>query len=121
MANNLLVTWMPARDLPGRRLLHHEARLHRHMAHADRMERNIARLRARLDMLGVALRPHLKTAKSVNVARRAMATPAWPATVSTLREAEKFGAAGVRHRGYHVVRVNSDKVEAEWPRFGGWQ
>lgn len=28
---------------------------------ADRMERNIARLRARLDAFGVALRPHLKT------------------------------------------------------------
>ena len=36
---------------------------------ADRMERNIARLRQRLDGLGVALRPHLKTAKSVEVAR----------------------------------------------------
>ena len=41
---------------------------------ADRMERNITRLRARLDRLGVALRPHLKTAKSVEVARRVMSS-----------------------------------------------
>jgi D-serine deaminase-like pyridoxal phosphate-dependent protein len=69
---------------------------------ADRMERNIARLRTRLDGLGVALRPHLKTAKSVEVARRAMTSPAGPATVSTLREAEQFVAAGVRDIIYAV-------------------
>jgi len=69
---------------------------------ADRMERNIARLRARLDGLGVSLRPHLKTAKSVDVARRVMTSPAGPATVSTLREAEQFAAAGVRDIIYAV-------------------
>ena len=69
---------------------------------ADRMERNIARLRARLDGLGVALRPHLKTAKSVDVARRVMTSPAGPATVSTLKEAEQFVAAGVRDLIYAV-------------------
>jgi D-serine deaminase-like pyridoxal phosphate-dependent protein len=68
----------------------------------DRMERNIARLRARLDGLGVALRPHLKTTKSVDVARRVMNTPAGPATVSTLLEAEQFVAAGVRDIIYAV-------------------
>ncbi|TFZ05641.1 DSD1 family PLP-dependent enzyme [Ramlibacter henchirensis] len=69
---------------------------------ADRMDRNIARLRTRLDGLGVALRPHLKTAKSVDVARRVMTSPAGPATVSTLREAEQFVAAGVRDIIYAV-------------------
>ena len=69
---------------------------------ADRMERNIARLRTRLDGLGVALRPHLKTAKSVDVARRVMTSPAGPATVSTLKEAEQFVAAGVRDIIYAV-------------------
>jgi len=69
---------------------------------ADRMERNIARLRARLDGLGVALRPHLKTAKSVDVARRVMRSPTGPATVSTLREAAQFVAAGVRDIIYAV-------------------
>jgi D-serine deaminase-like pyridoxal phosphate-dependent protein len=69
---------------------------------ADRMERNIARLRSRLGGLGVALRPHLKTAKSVEVARRVMTSPAGPATVSTLKEAEQFVAAGVRDIIYAV-------------------
>jgi D-serine deaminase-like pyridoxal phosphate-dependent protein len=30
-------------------------------------------------------------------------------------------ATGAQHRSYHVVRGASDEVEAEWPRFGGWQ
>lgn len=69
---------------------------------AERMERNIARLRTRLDGLGVSLRPHLKTAKSAEVARRVMTTPEGPATVSTLKEAEQFAAAGVRDMIYAV-------------------
>ena len=69
---------------------------------ADRMERNIARLKARLEGLGVRLRPHLKTSKSVDVARHVMMSPAGPATVSTLREAEQFAAAGVQDILYAV-------------------
>jgi D-serine deaminase-like pyridoxal phosphate-dependent protein len=69
---------------------------------ADRMDRNIARLKTRLGKLGVTLRPHLKTAKSVEVARRVMASAAGPATVSTLQEAERFAAAGVRDLIYAV-------------------
>lgn len=69
---------------------------------AERMERNIARLGARLDGLGVSLRPHLKTCKSVDVARRVMASPAGPATVSTLLEARQFAAAGVQDMVYAV-------------------
>jgi D-serine deaminase-like pyridoxal phosphate-dependent protein len=69
---------------------------------AERMERNIARLRDRMNRLGVRLRPHLKTCKSVDVARRAMASPSGPATVSTLLEAEQFAAAGVRDIIYAV-------------------
>lgn len=67
-----------------------------------RMTRNIERLRAHLDGLGVAARPHLKTAKSVDVARRVLTGGAGPATVSTLREAEVFAAAGVRDILYAV-------------------
>lgn len=69
---------------------------------ADRMERNIARLRERLAPLNVTLRPHLKTAKSVEIAQRVMASPQGPATVSTLKEAEFFAAAGVRDIIYAV-------------------
>ena len=52
-----------------------------------RMQRNIERLQRRLRGLGVAFRPHLKTAKSVEIARRMMASTAGPATVSTLQGA----------------------------------
>jgi D-serine deaminase-like pyridoxal phosphate-dependent protein len=69
---------------------------------AERMERNIGRLKSRLDRLGVTLRPHLKTCKSIDVARRLMASPSGPATVSTLLEAEQFAAAGVRDIVYAV-------------------
>jgi D-serine deaminase-like pyridoxal phosphate-dependent protein len=69
---------------------------------ADRMDRNIARLRGRLSRHDVSLRPHLKTAKSVEVARRVMSSPAGPATVSTLQEAAHFAAAGVRDIIYGV-------------------
>jgi len=68
----------------------------------QRMDRNIARLQQQLRRLGVPLRPHLKTAKCIEVARRLMPTAAGPATVSTLREAEQFAAAGVRDVLYAV-------------------
>lgn len=67
-----------------------------------RMLRNIQRLRRRLDDLGVPLRPHLKTAKSVEVARRVLKNEDGPATVSTLKEAEVFAQAGVRDILYAV-------------------
>jgi D-serine deaminase-like pyridoxal phosphate-dependent protein len=67
-----------------------------------RMTRNIDRLKVRLDRLGATLRPHLKTCKSVEIARRLMPSPQGPATVSTLKEAEEFAAAGVRDIMYAV-------------------
>jgi D-serine deaminase-like pyridoxal phosphate-dependent protein len=69
---------------------------------AARMERNIARMRARAEALGVALRPHLKTVKSVDVARRIVA-PHEGITVSTLREAEYFADAGYTDIFYAVA------------------
>jgi D-serine deaminase-like pyridoxal phosphate-dependent protein len=76
-----------------------------------RMERNIARLRAHLAPLGVTQRPHLKTAKSVEIARLMMGTPAGPATVSTLKEAAAFAAAGVTDIVY-AVGITPDKLPA---------
>lgn len=58
-----------------------------------RMDGNIERMRARAAALGVALRPHLKTGKCVEIARR-MVAPGEGITVSTLREAEYFADAG---------------------------
>jgi D-serine deaminase-like pyridoxal phosphate-dependent protein len=66
------------------------------------MEANIARLRGRLRPLGVALRPHVKTAKSMEVARRCTAGEPGGITVSTLAEAEYFAANGVRDILYAV-------------------
>jgi D-serine deaminase-like pyridoxal phosphate-dependent protein len=77
---------------------------------AVRMRRNIARLKGRLASLGVGLRPHLKTPKCIEVARELMATPAGPATVSTLKEAEQFAAAGVRDILYAVC-IAPNKLE----------
>lgn len=76
----------------------------------DRMDRNVARLRERLDRLGVALRPHLKTAKSADVAQRVMSSRSGPATVSTLKEAEQFALAGVADLIY-AVGVSPDKLD----------
>lgn len=62
----------------------------------DRLERNALRMRARCEVLGVALRPHLKTAKSIEVARIAAGGEPGPITVSTLAEAAFFASAGWR-------------------------
>jgi D-serine deaminase-like pyridoxal phosphate-dependent protein len=61
-----------------------------------KLDRNVARLRERLAKLGPQLRPHMKTAKCLDVARRVMDGPAGPITVSTLKEAAMFADAGVR-------------------------
>ena len=59
-----------------------------------RLDRNIARMQQRLDSLGVKFRPHVKTTKCVEIVRRQAAAGAQGITVSTLKEAEQFFAAG---------------------------
>src|SRR5881394_800239 len=59
-----------------------------------KVERNCRTMRERLASHGVALRPHVKTAKNVEVARLAVGADAGPITVSTLREAEYFFERG---------------------------
>jgi D-serine deaminase-like pyridoxal phosphate-dependent protein len=68
----------------------------------ERMLRNIQRLRSRLDALDVPLRPHLKTAKSVDVAKYLVDGQHNMATVSTLKEAEIFAEAGIKNIIYAV-------------------
>jgi D-serine deaminase-like pyridoxal phosphate-dependent protein len=68
----------------------------------ERLDANVDRLRKRLLDRGVGFRPHLKTAKSVEVAKRVMPTASGPATVSTLKEAEVFAGAGVTDLIYAV-------------------
>ena len=61
---------------------------------AAKAERNCRTMRERLESHGVALRPHVKTAKNVEVARMALGAASGPITVSTLREAEYFFGHG---------------------------
>ncbi|MEU2061241.1 alanine racemase [Streptomyces sp. NPDC013455] len=68
----------------------------------DRTRRNIARLRARADRLGVTLRPHVKTAKSLDAAALLHDGGTGPVTVSTLAEAEAFADAGYTDITYAV-------------------
>ncbi|MEP6869751.1 MAG: alanine racemase, partial [Novosphingobium sp.] len=60
----------------------------------DRMDRNIARLKGLMAAHGVTFRPHLKTAKSIDAARRIFPDGPGPITVSTLAEAEYFAREG---------------------------
>ena len=61
----------------------------------QRMARNIARMQTRMAALGVAFRPHVKTTKCLEIARQQLSAGASGITVSTLKEAEQFFAAGV--------------------------
>ena len=66
------------------------------------MERNIRVMEDRLSGLGVAMRPHVKTCKSVEIARRMTGASATGITVSTLAEAEHFLEAGFTDQLYAV-------------------
>ena len=62
----------------------------------DRLERNLPSMREHCQRKGVRLRPHLKTAKSLDVAALATGNTAMGVTVSTLKEAAYFARAGYR-------------------------
>lgn len=70
-----------------------------------RMQKNIARMQGRMNALGVAFRPHVKTTKCIDVVRAQIAAGARGITVSTLKEAEAFFAAGVNDILYAVSIV----------------
>ena len=61
---------------------------------AGTLDRNISRMAAHARALGVALRPHVKTHKCVEIARRQRRAGAAGLTVSTLPEARACAAAG---------------------------
>jgi D-serine deaminase-like pyridoxal phosphate-dependent protein len=71
------------------------------------LRRNLKRMSDRLREAGVALRPHLKTAKSVQVGRMAVEGHDGRITVSTLAEARYFAKAGFRDIFYAVGIVPS--------------
>ena len=78
----------------------------------DRMQRNIGRMQEQLDRLGVRFRPHVKTSKCVQVWEKQRAAGARGITVSTLREAEQFFAAGETDILYAVGMVPSKLPQA---------
>jgi len=71
----------------------------------QRMKRNIDRMQARADVLGVKFRPHVKTTKCREVVEAQIDAGAQGITVSTLKEAEAFFAAGVADVLYAVGMV----------------
>lgn len=74
---------------------------------------NLEMMASAIDRLGVALRPHMKTAKSIDVARLAMGSTRNEArgiTVSTLAEAEYFSGHGIGDILY-AVGITPQKLD----------
>ncbi|MCG2591519.1 DSD1 family PLP-dependent enzyme [Ramlibacter sp. XY19] len=69
---------------------------------ARRMQANIERMQERMDALGVKFRPHVKTSKCLPVVQAQLAAGARGITVSTLKEAAQFFAAGITDILYAV-------------------
>ena len=61
----------------------------------DRLQHNLARWQAHCDAVGLANRPHVKTHKSVEIARRQVALGARGITCQKLGEAEVMADAGI--------------------------
>lgn len=61
----------------------------------DRMERNIREMQARCDALGLAFRPHIKTHKIPDIARRQLEAGAVGIACQKVSEAEVFAQAGI--------------------------
>lgn len=78
------------------------------------LQRNTQRMSERMRQLGVALRPHMKTAKCAEVARLATAGHFGGITVSTLNEARWFLEHGFQDITYAVgiVPAKLDEVAA---------
>ncbi|MBI4922687.1 MAG: alanine racemase [Devosia nanyangense] len=73
------------------------------------LEQNTARMTRRFAGTGVRLRPHMKTSKSIQVARLALAGNFGGITVSTLKEAEYFAEHGITDITY-AVSIMPDKL-----------
>ena len=61
----------------------------------DRLDRNLQRWQAYCDSVGLANRPHIKTHKSIEIARRQVALGARGITCQKLGEAEVMAKAGI--------------------------
>ncbi len=67
-----------------------------------KLDRNVDRLTRRLSAFDVTFRPHVKSAKSIDVARRLFPGGSGPITVSTLAEADYFADHGISDITYAV-------------------
>ncbi len=74
------------------------------------LERNLRVMATALSRLRVPLRPHMKTAKSIDVARMALQGQPGGITVSTLAEAEYFLGHGITDMLY-AVGITPQKLE----------
>ncbi len=98
---------MPSADLPPQPLAILETPTL--LLSQPRMAANIARMQQRIAALGVALRPHVKTAKCLPVAQAMLGAAQGPITVSTLREADEFAAQGFIDITY-AVGISANKL-----------
>lgn len=62
----------------------------------DVLDRNIERMASSVLGRGLGLRPHVKTHKTLEIARKQLAAGAVGITVATIGEAEVFAADGVK-------------------------
>ena len=82
-----------------------------------RFDRNVGRMNRQLERLGVPLRPHLKTVKNVELARRMLTGHPGGAAVSTLAEADYFFTAGIDNLLY-AVGIAPGKLDEAAARIG---
>jgi D-serine deaminase-like pyridoxal phosphate-dependent protein len=83
-------------------MLFHELSTPAALLDLAKMQRNIDRMQTRMNELGVKFRPHVKTSKCLPVVQAQIAAGAQGITVSTLKEAEQFFAAGIQDILYAV-------------------
>jgi len=76
----------------------------------DRFERNIAKMAAHVKAAGKRIRPHAKTHKCPEIARRQIAAGAVGVCVAKVGEAEVMAAAGVRNLLITTEVVGPEKI-----------
>src|SRR5262245_58003151 len=77
----------------------------------DRFERNLARMAAHARTTGKAIRPHAKTHRCPEIARRQIAAGALGVACAKLGEAEVMAAAGIRGLLITTAVVPEAKIE----------
>lgn len=97
-----MTSFIPVADPVGRMLSDPEVATPAFVIDDAKLQTNIDFAKAKAASLGVTLRPHLKTHKSIDIARRQMLSPEGLGTVSTLAEARYFAENGVKDLIYAV-------------------